>query len=682
MSQHVDKKRKMDIAEKCVNTVRILGAEVVQKAKSGHPGAPMGCAPIAHSLFGHEMTFAPSTPSWPNRDRFILSNGHSCALLYTMLHLTGYERPSMADLQNFRQLNSPTAGHPENHLLEAVEVSTGPLGQGISNAVGMAIGEANLRARYNKDNFPLIDHNIFVLCGDGCLQEGVSAEASSLAGHLKLGKIIVLYDDNNIQIDGSTDLAFTEDVGKRYEAYGWQVLSYADGDNADVSGLRALIQQAKATTDKPTMIKVKTTIGKYATKQGTHGVHGSPIGDDDIARIKGELGFDPEAKFAIGDDVYKFYKDAAANGEQAYQKWQEMWKNYAASFPNEAGELERRWSGELPDGLLKALPRYNVGDKTKASRVYSQDVIKSFADLMPEWIGGSADLTPSTKTNWPGCVDFQHATPHGRYIRFGVREHGMSAVVNGLAAYGGFIPFGSTFLTFVGYALGGIRLSALSHFRVVYVMTHDSIGLGEDGPTHQPIEILASLRAMPNMLVMRPCDGNETSGAYFAAFSQKGRPTTLSLSRQGLPILTGSSVEGVLKGAYVLQDCEGGAPQLTLVATGSEVGLCVEAAKLMAGVRVRVVSMPCWELFDEQDEAYQQSVIGTGCPVISVEAGSKTGWSQYSHYQIGMSTFGESAPGKKVFEKFGFTPENVASEGKKVMSYYSSNPVPKLMAKF
>jgi transketolase len=669
----------MDINTNCINTVRILSAETVQKAKSGHPGAPMGCAPMAHALWSSAMTYAPSTPDWPNRDRFVLSNGHGCALLYVMLHLTGYKRPTLDDLKSFRQLNSVTAGHPENHLLAGVEVSTGPLGQGISNAVGMAIGEAHLAARYNREGFPLIDHYTFVICGDGCLQEGVAAEACSLAGHLGLGKLIVLYDDNDIQIDGSTSLAFTEDVGKRFEAYGWQVLSCADGNSTDTNVLEGLISQAKATTDKPTIIKVKTTIGIYAAKAGTHKVHGSPLGDEDVAAVKSKLGFDPNSPFHVPDAVRQFYSEKASAGELVLQKWQALLDSYGSKYSSEAAELKRRWAGDIPENLSTVLPRYNVGDKTLATRKYSQLAIAAFADLMPEWVGGSADLTPSNLTDWSGAVDFQKSTPEGRYLRFGVREHGMCAIVNGLAAYGGFIPFGATFLNFVGYALGAIRVSALSHFRTIYVMTHDSIGLGEDGPTHQPVETLVSLRGMPNHFVFRPCDGNETSGSYLAAFSEKFSPSTICLSRQGLPILAGTSLEKVQFGGYILSEAASGTPELTFVATGSEVSLCVEAAKLLDGTNVRIVSMPCWELFEAQSDDYKKSVLATGCPVISVEAGSVTGWSRYSHYQIGMTTFGVSAPGKEAFRHFGFTADQVETVAKKVLTFYAANPVPPLL---
>ena len=499
----------------CIDTIRVLGADIVQKANSGHPGAPMGCAPMAHTLFGKTMRYAPSDPKWPNRDRFVLSNGHSCALLYTMLHLTGYERPTMADLKNFRQLNSVTAGHPENVLLDGVEVSTGPLGQGISNAVGLAIAEKHLGARFNKPGLaPLVDHSTFVICGDGCLQEGVSSEACSLAGHLKLGKLCVLYDDNDITIDGGTNLSFTEDVAKRFEAYGWHVQSVADGNSTDTSALEAAIAAARAVTDNPSLIKVKTTIGLGSAKEGTHSVHGAPLGAEDLAQVKSRYGFDPEAKFVVPPAVSEFYGQMVAKGQAHVAEWNSVLAAYEAADPASTAEFKRRCcSGALPAGWKDALPRYTAGTSAdKASRNYSQDVINALAPLLPELVGGSADLTPSNKTNFKGCVDFQHGTPAGRYLRFGVREHGMAAVCNGLAAHGGILPYCATFLTFVGYALGAIRVTALSHFRVLYVMTHDSIGLGEDGPTHQPIETLASLRSMPNHLVIRPADGNETSG--------------------------------------------------------------------------------------------------------------------------------------------------------------------------
>lgn len=662
---------------RAIATIRTLAADIVQKANSGHPGAPIGCAPMAHTLFGSVMRYDPANPLWPNRDRFVLSNGHACALLYSMLHLTGYERPTMEDLKSFRQLGSVCAGHPENFLLDAVEVSTGPLGQGISNAVGLAIAERHLAARFNRDDFQVVDHHTYVICGDGCLQEGVSAEASSLAGHLKLGKLIVLYDDNNITIDGETGLSFTEDVGKRYEAYGWHVTAVEDGNSSDTSSLKAAIAAAKAVTNRPSLIKVRTVIGIGSLKQNTHSVHGSPLGAEDLAQFKERNGFNPAESFVVPDEVRACYAAAPNKGPQFSAAWDEMMTAYAAAHPELAAEFNRRMQpNSLPEGWRDALPRYTPGESAvKASRNYSQDVINALAPIVPELMGGSADLTPSNKTNFKGCVDFQYATPEGRYMRFGVREHGMAAVCNGMAAHGGILPYCATFLTFTGYALGAMRLSALSHFRVVYVMTHDSIGLGEDGPTHQPIETLASLRAMPNMLVLRPADGNETSGAYAVALEDARRPTTIALSRQKLPHLPGTSIEGVAKGGYILVDVE--SPRAVLVASGSEVSLCVEAAKLAGNVRV--VSMPSWELFEMQSAEHHQAVLSGAGPVISVEAACTTGWSRYSHVQVGINSFGKSAPGGECFKHFGFTPQSIADKVNAVVQYFEGKPVPPLM---
>tara|TARA_B100000780_G_scaffold279014_1_gene254968 strand:+ start:14 stop:2056 length:2043 start_codon:yes stop_codon:yes gene_type:complete len=677
MSEASSKKQKTDgsIDKTCIDTIRILGADIVQKSNSGHPGAPMGCAPMAHTLFNKVMRYSPAHPKWANRDRFVLSNGHSCALLYTMLHLSGYERPTMPDLQNFRQLNAVTAGHPENYLLDGVEVSTGPLGQGISNAVGLAIAETHLAATFNQNNMaPLVDHKTYVICGDGCLQEGVSSEACSLAGHLKLGKLIVLYDDNDITIDGGTNLSFTEDVAKRFEAYGWHVQAVADGNSTDTSSLEAAIAAAQAETSRPSLIKVKTIIGFGSAKQGTHSVHGAPLGAEDIENVKAKFGFDPKQSFVVPDTVRAAYGECVNNGNAAVTEWNALLNEYKSAVPDAMKEFERRITGALPEGWMDALPKYVAGtDKDKASRNYSQDVINALAPLLPEMMGGSADLTPSNKTNFKGCIDFQAATPHGRYLRFGVREHGMAAICNGMAAHGGILPYCATFLNFVGYALGAIRVTSLSHFRVIYVMTHDSIGLGEDGPTHQPIETLCSLRSMPNHLVLRPADGNETSGAYAIALANPTRPVTIALSRQTLVHQPTSSIENTMKGAYVLQ--ENNQAVATLIATGSEVQLCTKAAAVMGNVRV--VSMPCWELFEEQSSEYQQAVLGN-LPVVSVEAGSTTGWSRYSHAQIGMTSFGASAPGPTCFEHFGFTVANIQEKVAKVTAYYS-NGAPTLM---
>lgn len=665
--------------QKAINTIRVLSADQVQASKSGHPGAPMGCAPMGYVLFKKIMKYNPKNPEWMSRDRFVLSNGHSCALLYSLLHLTGYERPTMDDLRNFRQLDSVTAGHPENFLLSGVEVSTGPLGQGISNAVGMAMAERQLGATYNKPGMPVIDNFTFVICGDGCLQEGVSSESSSLAGHHKLGKLIVLYDDNNITIDGSTNLSFTEDVPMRYRAYGWHVLEVEDGDS-NPAAIEAAVREAKTVLDKPTLIKVTTTIGFGSAKQGTAGVHGAPLGDDDLGNVKQQFGFEPSESFVVEGDVREHFKSCVEDGVAAEASWQKMYDSYKTTFPELASELERRMSGKLPADWDAKLPSWTKSDKGLASRDSSQSVLEACAAALPELLGGSADLTPSNKTNIKSWHDFQHDTPDGRYLRFGVREHGMSAICNGMCAYGGMLPYCATFLNFAGYALGAIRLSALSRFRVLYVMTHDSIGLGEDGPTHQPVEMLISLRSMPNIMVFRPADGNEVSGAYKQAIEHTATPSLFALSRSGLPNLPGSSAASVAKGAYTVQAASG-TPAVIIVGTGSEVQLCVAAAEILAssGVLASVVSMPCWELYDEQSKEYKQSVFPEGVPVLGVEAAAKTGWEKYTHFQIGMARFGKSAPADKLYDLFGFTGEKIAAKAEALVKHYSGKAVPWLV---
>ena len=667
-----------DLSTKAVNTVRVLSADIVQKANSGHPGAPMSLAPLAYLLWTKVMKYNPQDPTWLSRDRFVLSNGHACALLYSMLHLTGYQL-SMENLKNFRQLDSITAGHPENTLIKGIEVSTGPLGQGISNAVGMAMAEAHLAATFNKDGHQVIDNFTYVICGDGCLQEGVSAEASSLAGHLGLGKLIVFYDDNKITIDGETDLSFTEDVAKRYEAYNWHVQTVEDVQ--DLDALLAATEAAKAVTDKPSMIKVKTVIGYGSKKQGSHSVHGAPLGGEDLKQLKERFGFNPEESFAVAPEVAELFTAAGAKGTAAQAAWQTGFDAYKVACPALAAELARRTSHALPADFKAKLPRYTPADKAMATRKFSEIALNALAPVLPEIVGGSADLTPSTLTQLACSGDFQKATPEGRYFRFGVREHGMTAVANGLFAYGALRPFVATFLNFIGYAWGSVRLSSLSNFGVIFVMTHDSIGLGEDGPTHQPVEILEQIRVMPNLNLIRPADGNEVSGAYLSAVEHPLTPTVLALSRQNLPNLEGSSVEKTLQGAYVLSDSSsnGAGPELILVASGSEVAIAVEAAKKLAGTRVRVVSFPSWELFEQQPKDYQLSVFPAGVPVVSIEASATHGWSKYSHAALGLTGFGASGPFEKVYAKFGLTADNLAAKAKEVLAFYAGQPVPSLV---
>ena len=674
------KEAEVDMAQ-CVNTIRVLSADAVEKAKSGHPGAPMGCAPMAHVLFGEFMNFNPQDPSWDNRDRFVLSNGHSCALLYSMLHLTGYNL-SIEDMKAFRQLHSKTPGHPENFLTEGVEVSTGPLGQGISNAVGMAMTEKHLAATYNTPDFNIVDHFTYVICGDGCLQEGVSSEACSLAGHLGLGKLIVLYDDNHITIDGDTALSFTEDVKMRYESYNWQVLVVEDG--TDVDDIASKVHQAQADSDRPTLIKIRTNIGHGSSKEGKASAHGAPLGTECLNEVKTKFGFTADESFVVPEKVKQYYSNHGKNGMLKQKEWTSMLESYSTTFPEKASEYKRRMSGALPADWKSSLPQYDPSMPNKATRQRSEEVLNACALQLSEIIGGSADLTPSNLTSLKCSSDFQKDTPNGRYIRFGVREHGMAAICNGMFAHGGVRPYCASFLNFIGYAMGSVRVSALSQFGVLYVMTHDSIGLGEDGPTHQPIEMLESLRSMPNLNVIRPADGNETVGAYVSAIESSETPSVLCFCRQGLPTLTGSSAESTLKGAYILQDVGTveGNPTIILAATGSEVYLAVQTAeKLVEKVNhVRVVSMPCWELFEKQSLEYKMEVFPTGVPVMSIEAGGVHGWSKYAHAAFGIDNkFGLSAPGGKLYEEYGFTVSNLSKKAEEVISYYDQKHVPSLV---
>jgi len=586
-----------------------------------------------------------------------------------MLHLTGYN-VTMKDLQSFRKLDSITPGHPETGITDGIEVTTGPLGQGIANAVGLAIGEAHLAAKYNKPGFELFDNFTYVFCGDGCLQEGVAAEAASLAGHLGLGKIIVFYDDNNITIDGDTTLSFTEDVLKRHDALGWHTSTVVEG-NTDIDAIARAVEAAKLVTDKPSMIAIKTVIGYGSVNEGTHGVHGSPLKPDDIKQLKSKFGFDPNASFQVPAEVYNFYKGMEARGAGLESAWNQMFAAYSKRYPALGSELERRLAGKLPTNWQAALPTYSPKDKANATRNTSGQCLNALAKIMPELMGGSADLTPSNKTALKGETDFQADNPIGRYLRFGIREHAMVAIGNGMHAYGGLIPFTATFMNFIEYAFPAVRLAALSHHKQLLIMTHDSIGLGEDGPTHQPIEAMALCRATPNVADFRPCGGTEVAGSYIAAVEHNG-PSVLSLSRQNLTNLPGASVEGTLKGAYVIQDCRG-KPDLILVSTGSEVEIAVAASGLLAGLKVRVVSMPSMYLFEKQSPEYQNSVLIPGIPTVAIEALATFGWDKYAHYTIGMTTFGASAPYKHLYKKFGFTPENIALTAKKVVKAFKKS---------
>ncbi|HEY9816338.1 MAG TPA: transketolase [Candidatus Obscuribacterales bacterium] len=651
----------------CINSIRFLAIDAVEKAKSGHPGLPMGAAPMAFVLWDRFMRFNPKNPQWFNRDRFVLSAGHGCMLQYALLHLTGYDSVTLDDVKNFRQWGARTPGHPENFETAGVEVTTGPLGQGIANGVGLAMAEAHLAARFNKPDATLVDHYTYVILGDGCNMEGVSGEACSLAGHLGLGKLIALYDDNHISIDGSTDIAFTEDVGMRFEAYGWHVQHVEDG-NTDLEAINNAIAAAKAVTDRPSLIKVTTTIGYGSpNKQNTAGVHGAALGASEVEATRKELGWDYEP-FVVPEDALAHFRKAVERGASYEAEWQETLAAYRTKYPAEAAEFERMLAGKLPEGWADSLPTYTPDDAAIATRKNSQATLNALAPALPELVGGSADLTHSNLTELKVSGDFQKGQYQNRNMRFGVREHGMGAICNGISLHNsGLIPYCATFLVFADYMRAAIRLSALSQAQVIYVMTHDSIGLGEDGPTHQPVETIASLRVIPNLIVMRPADGNEVSGAYKVAVEKQDGPTLIAFSRQNLPNLVGSSIDSVAKGAYILSDSDG-TPDLILIGTGSEVHLCVEAAKKLQaeGKKVRVVSMPSWEMFDIQDASYKESVLPKAVTKrLAVEAGSTFGWCRYVGGEgdvIGIDTFGASAPGEVCLQAFGFTVDNVLAK--------------------
>ena len=653
----------------CVNSIRFLAIDAVEKANSGHPGLPMGAAPMAFVLWNSFMRHNPKNPKWFNRDRFVLSAGHGSMLQYALMYLTGYDSVSLEDIKQFRQWESRTPGHPENFMTPGVEVTTGPLGQGISNAVGLAMAEAHLAAKFNKPEAQIVDHYTYVILGDGCNMEGVSGEACSLAGHLGLGKLIALYDDNHISIDGDTSISFTEDVGKRFEAYGWHVQNVEDG-NTDLDAIHKAIEAAKAVTDKPSLIKVRTTIGYGSPKKADSAdAHGAALGKDEVKATRENLGWE-YGEFEVPEDALKRFRKAVDDGAKWEEEWNQRLAEYKSKYAEEAAEFERLLSGNLPEGWDKALPTYTPEDKGLATRKHSEICLNALAKVLPELIGGSADLTHSNYTLLKGYGDFQKGSYEGRNLRFGVREHGMGAICNGIALHNsGLIPYGATFLVFTDYMRAAIRLSALTHAGSIWVMTHDSIALGEDGPTHQPIETIASLRAIPQLMVMRPADGNETSGAYKVAVERRHQPSLLALSRQNLPNLAGSSIDAVAKGAYILSDSEG-TPDIILIGTGGETYLCVGAAEQLRaeGVKVRVVSMPCWELFDEQDEAYRESVLPKAVTKrLAVEAASSFGWCRYlgnEGVMIGVDRFGVSAPGTIALEKFGFTVENVVGKAK------------------
>jgi len=650
-----------------VNTIRTLSIEAIQKANSGHPGLPMGAAPMAYALWTKHLNVNPATSlNWPNRDRFILSAGHGSAMLYSLLHLAGYQ-VTIDDLKNFRQWESKTPGHPEFHHTDGVEATSGPLGQGISTSVGMAMAEAHLSATYNRDSFKVMDHYTYALCGDGDLMEGVSGEASSMAGHMKLGKLIVLYDSNDISLDGPTSKAFTENVGARYEAYGWQHILVKDGN--DLDAISKAIDEAKAETDKPTLIEIKTVIGFGSPKEGTSAVHGAPIGQDGIDAAKTVYGWEyPD--FTVPDEVAKRFKEEINDkGAKTEADWDAMFANYEKAHPELAKQFKTAFAGELPEKWEESLPVYEEGT-AQASRVSSKDAIQAIAKSVPNIWGGSADLSGSNNTTIAGEAEFQPGSYEGRNIWFGVREFAMASAMNGIHLHGGTRVYGGTFFVFTDYLRPAVRMSAIQNLPVVYVLTHDSVAVGEDGPTHEPIEQLASVRCMPNVQVIRPADGNETSAAWIQALETTNKPTILVLSRQNLPVLPNSkdtAKEGVAKGGYVISKAESDTPEGILIATGSEVNLAVQAQKELKaqGKDVSVVSLPSFDLFEAQDEAYKESVLPKAVTKrVAVEAASPFGWERYIGSEgkmIGIDHFGASAPGDYVLEQFGFTVENVVN---------------------
>jgi transketolase len=673
--------------QQCINTIRFLSVDMVQKADSGHPGMPLGAAPMGYVLWSKFLKFNPANPSWADRDRFVLSAGHGSALLYSLLYLTGYD-VSLDDIKQFRQWGSKCPGHPERGHTPGVEVTTGPLGQGFGNAVGMAMAEAQLAARYNREGHKVIDHYTYAIASDGDLMEGVASEAASLAGHLQLGKLIVLYDDNYVTLAAGTDITFTEDRAARFKAYGWHVQTIADGN--DIGLIELAIKKAKRQTQKPSLILVRTHIGYGSPEQDSYKAHGSPLGEKDVAATKRNLGWPEQPAFLVPEEALKHFREAQERGKRAESAWKRRWNKYAKEFPDLAEELHRSLRGELPDGWDADIPEFPPDAKGMATRVAGGKVLSAIAPKLPALSGGSADLDPSTHTAVKGLGVFSPGKEPdeqgvdtgeiwsyaGRNLHFGVREHAMGAIANGMAAHGGFIPYTATFLIFSDYMRPPMRLAALTESHVVFVFTHDSIALGEDGPTHQPVEQLANLRAVPRIVVIRPGDANETAMAWRVALETGQRPVVLALSRQNVPTLDRTryaSADGVRHGAYVLKDCEG-EPQLVLIGTGAETGLVVQAAEKLSdeGLRVRVVSMPSWELFEAQDQSYRDSVLPPNVHArLAVEAGSPQGWHRWVGQRgdvLGVERFGASAPGGEMLKQYGFTVENVVARAKALLS--------------
>ncbi len=661
------------IEQTAINTVRILAADAVQKANSGHPGTPMGLAPLGHVLWTESMNYNPQNPDWANRDRFILSAGHACMLQYSLLYLTGYDI-TLNDIKKFRQLHSKTAGHPEYGLLAGIEVTTGPLGQGFANGVGFAIAQKYMAARYNMPGYDIFDYKIYAICSDGDLMEGVTAEAASLAGHLQLGNIIYLYDDNHITIEGNTNLAFDEDVAQRFEAYGWHVQVLADGN--DLEALSAAIKNAQKEINRPSLIKVRTHIGYGSpNKADTASAHGSPLGEEEVKLVKENFGFDPDKYFEVPTEVLNYYRAAGNKGIKKEQDWNELYRSYRKEYTELADEYELLSTGKLPQGWKEKLPVFNAGEKKIATRKASGKVLNAIANYLPNLIGGSADLAPSTDTNLEEYKSFSATNRDGRNFHFGIREHAMAAVLNGMALSTWIIPYGATFLIFSDYMRPPIRLAAIMKIRPIFIYTHDSIGLGEDGTTHQPVEQFIGLRSIPNVTVIRPADANETTQAWRVALEHSGGPVALILTRQGIPVIDQekyTKAAELEKGAYILSESEK-TPQIILIATGSEVQLIVAAQQKLKeqNIAARLVSMPSWELFEKQDYAYKEKIFPKYLRKrLAVEAASTLGWHKYVTDEgdvIGINKFGESAPGEEVMKEYGFSVDNVVNRAKALL---------------
>ena len=661
------------LVKRCIDTVRTLAMDAVQQAESGHPGTPMALAPLAYTLWTRHLRYDPKDPGWPDRDRFVLSAGHASMLLYSVLHLTGYDL-ALEELKQFRQWESRTPGHPEYGFTPGVETTTGPLGQGIGNAVGFAVAEAHLAAEFNREGHAIVDHHTYFVCGDGDLMEGVSHEAASFAGHFKLGKLIGFYDDNQITIDGRTDLTYSDDAGQRFEAYGWHVQHVADVN--DLAALDAAVVAAKAETERPSLIIVKSIIGFGSPNRADSSkAHGEPLGKDEIVLTKQGYGWPSTEPFFVPEDALQAWRAAGERSAEHHTEWSRRWEAYRAAHPELASELERRIAKRLPDGWDAAIPSFTSENGSVASRAASGTTLNAIAAKVPELIGGSADLAPSNNTNLKGMPTFGPDTPGGRNFHYGIREHGMGSIMNGMALHGGIIPFGGTFLVFADYMRPAIRLAALMHQQVIYVFTHDSIGLGEDGPTHQPVEQLTALRCIPNLTVLRPADATETAEAWRTALKHTTGPIALVLTRQKLGYIDRTkyaSAAGVAQGAYVLKDAEGGAPQVVLMSSGSEVALVLEAAEKLSaqGIRARAVSVPSMELFAAQDAAYRDSVLPRGVPRVAIEAAHPMSWYKIAGPDgvvLGIERFGASAPYQRIYQELGLTVDKLVDAAKQVM---------------